>query len=161
MSAVWVPAQGNRLVSELVVGDLTAEQIWCWLASPPLWPFCHGGISDVSAGSALTSGALFRCTIGGQPLYGEVTQYEPPRRLTWRSGDSQFIWRIEYLRRGSRNSAGGGIRLRAEVRRQGRVKIDTAIDADWVQRWLDGLVAAARSGHPAEHRVITGPGTRA
>jgi hypothetical protein len=147
MSAVWVPAQGNRVINELIAGDLTAEQVWCWLAAPLLWPFYHDRISDVTAGSGLTSGVLFRYAIGGEPMCCEVTVCEPPRRLAWRSGDSQYMWRIEYLR-------GGGIRLRAELRCHGR----SATDASFVQQWLDGLVDAARSGDPAEHRVVTGTG---
>jgi len=150
MSAVWVPAQGNRLINEVVVGDLTAEQVWCWLVSPLLWPFYHGGISDVIAGSSLSVGALFRYTIGGQELDGEVTECEPPRRLVWRSTTSRHIWVIENLHR-------GGLRVCAELHSHGR----SATDAGSVQQWLDGLVAAARSGDPTEHRVITGPGTRA
>ncbi|HEX6527509.1 MAG TPA: SRPBCC family protein [Streptosporangiaceae bacterium] len=135
------------MINEVVVGDLTAEQVWRWLASPLLWPFYHGGISDVTTGSGLSVGALFRYTMAGQQLDGEVTECEPPRRLVWRSAESQHIWVIENLRR-------GGIRVQAELRGHGR----SATDAGSVQQWLDGLVAAARSGDPTEHRVVTSAG---
>ncbi len=163
-----VPLQGNRLISEVFAGDLAAEQVWCWLASPRLWPFYHGGISDAAvtdgAGSVLTPGARFGFTAGGQLLHGEITGCEPPHRLAWRvrpagppgqpgSADTLHIWLIEALRR-------GGVRIRVELRQPRRSLTEASSARAMHQQWLDGLVAAARSGDPAEHRVNFSSGSR-
>ncbi len=153
----YLPGTTDNFVSnEVIVGGLSAEQVWPHLSNLEKWPHYYHHATDVApegdGPGELYAGARFHFTAFELTLQAEVTEYVAPAdgepgRLTWRawakeepeeSIDVLHGWLLEDL-------PGGRVRILTQesqigwpARTMANTHPNPMLNAH--QDWLDGLV---------------------
>lgn len=161
--AGFVPGHTDNFVSnEVVVGGLSAADIWPLLATPSRWPTYYANSANVrfvdDRGPELRDGDLFHFETFGFPVAAQCNEYVAPAagtagRVAWHGWageqgapdrlDVHHAWLVEDL-------DGGRVRILTQETQTGQPAIALR-DAkpnpmlNGHQDWLDGLVAAARA----------------
>ncbi|HAE67576.1 SRPBCC domain-containing protein [Sphingobacterium siyangense] len=149
----------NYCSNEVIIKDLSAEEIWPYLNNPFAWPKYYGNSSDVEfdngGGPEFSSNSRFRFKTFGFPIEAEITEYLPPAngepaRISWHGwaeGDEEtrldviHAWLIE-------NLEGDRVRILTQESQIGKPALELAAQKpnpmiNGHQDWLDGLVMAA------------------
>ena len=123
------------------------EAVWAALIDAARWPDFYANARNVRVDGLLREGLTFRWTTLGVPVTTTITVCEPPHRLTWR-GDTWYgrgchTWIFE--------PTDAGCHLVTEEVQRGLVPTIAGFHLQrqllhWHQRWLEGLVEAARLG---------------
>lgn len=131
--------------------DLAPEQIWPWLVRPRRWPELYDNASDIRTPTPeLALGTRFSWRTLGVSVTTEVEVLVPYEQLAWRGtgllgAKGYHAWVLERRESGTRfitEETQRGIipsLMHARLRRN----LHAAH-----QRWLEGLVRAARTGPP-------------
>jgi hypothetical protein len=159
----YLPGTTDNFVSnEVIVANLSASQIWPFLADITKWESYYSNCSQItppSSGPFLSQGDKFSfSTFGFPPLPSEVLESVAPTtgkpgRLAWRAeneGDEEskidvyHAWIVEDLE-------GGRVRILTQESQIGKPARELAAKKpnpmlNGHQEWLDGLVGAARKG---------------
>jgi hypothetical protein len=144
--------------------DLAPEAIWPWLVRAARWrefySNCRGLRFVNDRGPDLRLGTEFTWWTFGVPVTTTVDVFEPNARLAWTGrglgARGHHAWLLE--RRG--NGARGGTRIVTEETQRGiapsllRAALRPGL-LHFHQRWLEGLVRAARLGHPDTVKEIS------
>jgi hypothetical protein len=131
--------------------ELPPERIWPWLVQPRRWPELYADASRVrTPAPELTLGMRFTWRTLGVRVTTVVEELVPNERLAWRGtgllgAQGYHAWVLE--------RRGGGTRFVTEETQRGLVPslLRRRLEArlrECHQRWLEGLVRAARLGHP-------------
>jgi hypothetical protein len=161
--AGFVPGHTDNFVSnEVIVGGLSAADIWALLATPSRWPTYYANSANVrfvdDRGPGLRNGDRFHFETFGFPVAARCNEYVAPAagtagRVAWHGWageqgapdrlDVHHAWLVEDL-------DGGRVRILTQETQIGQPAIALR-DAkpnpmlNGHQDWLDGLVAAARA----------------
>lgn len=149
----------NFASNELIVADLSAVDVWPFLAEARRWPSYYENSANVrfqdGAGPVLAEGTRFYFETFGFPVEAEVVEYVAPvdgepGRVAWHgwSGDGatrldvHHAWLVEDL-------SDGRVRILTQETQNGEPAKDLAKTRpnpmiNGHQDWLDGLVVAAR-----------------
>lgn len=148
----------NFVSNEVIVRDLSAQEIWPLLSNITKWETYYDNCSDItppSNGAELQKGDKFSfSTFGFPPLPSEVTESVAPRgvgspgRIAWRAElkekgfDCYHAWIVEDL-------SYGAVRILTQESQRGEPAKEIAQSKpnkmlNGHQEWLDGLVKAAR-----------------
>lgn len=161
--AGFVPGHTDNFVSnEVIVGGLSAADIWPLLGTPSCWPTYYANSANVrfvdDRGPELRDGDRFHFETFGFPVAAQCNEYVAPAagttgRVAWHGWagergapdrlDVHHAWLVEDL-------DGGRVRILTQETQIGQPAIALR-DAkpnpmlNGHQDWLDGLVAAARA----------------
>ncbi|QES88199.1 SRPBCC family protein [Rhizosphaericola mali] len=151
----------NFCSNELIVKDLSAEEVWKYLNNTTAWPQYYKNASDIefldsNEGSELFENARFRFKTFGFPIEAEITEYQTPTdknpgRISWHGWaegneetrlDVIHAWLIENL---SENR----VRILTQESQIGKPAKDLAVTKpnpmiNGHQDWLDGMVDYAK-----------------
>lgn len=160
--AGYLPGTTDNFVSnEVIVGGLTAAQVWPLLSNAPAWPSYYANSANVrfhdGKGPQLEHGAQFYFETFGFPVDAACTEYVAPAdgmpgRVAWHGWageagsaerlDVHHAWLVEDL-------PGGRVRVLTQETQNGapaealaRTRPNPMLNGH--QDWLDGLIAAAR-----------------
>lgn len=160
--AAYLPGKTDNYVSnEIIVANLSAEQVWLYLVDTRAWPAYYDNASDIrfkdGKGPQLVDGSRFRFTTFGFPVEAQVVEFIPPSAGTpgriawhgWVEGDAQHrldvhhAWLIE-------NLSGGRVRILTQEAQQGAPARDLAGARpnpmlNKHQEWIEGLAKAAKT----------------
>lgn len=152
----------NFCSNEVIVTDITAEEVWPLLAMPARWPEYYANSANAqfydNAGPLLASGIRFSFETFGFHVEAQVTECVPPvkgeaARLAWHgwSGeegtaerlDVLHAWLIEML-------PGNRLRILTQETQNGNPAKELAVAKpnpmiNGHQEWLVGLITAAKS----------------
>lgn len=159
----YLPGMTDNFVSnEVIIYNLTAEQVWKYLNDTSKWESYYNNVSDISFhnmnGTELSEGAHFRFNTFGFPIEAEVLECEPPinnkpARLAWHGWEEgatapdtlhvHHAWLIE-------NLPGNRVRVLTQETQNGKDAKEMAVAKpnpmiNGHQDWLDGLVKAAKA----------------
>ena len=159
----YIPGFTENFVSnEIIVASLTAAQVWPLLSQAHRWPTYYNNSANVRyqdhAGPDLQDGVRFYFETFGFPVEAQCIECVAPTagspgRIAWHGwageGDTRLdvhhAWLIEDL-------SGGRVRILTQETQKGKpaqglAKARPNPMINGHQDWLDGLVAAARSGN--------------
>lgn len=164
-SIIWpkeyLPGKTDNFCSnEVIVKNLTAEDVWPYLADATKWPEYYLNASDIKfyniPGPVLREGAKFRFTTFGLLVESEVVEFvEPtenePGRIAWHGWcdgteeeklDVHHAWLIENLSEGRVRILTQETQIGIPAQKMAIEKPNPMINAH--QDWLDGLVNIAK-----------------
>lgn len=160
--ARFTPGETDNFVSnEVVVKDLTINELWQQLTNTAAWESYYANVSKISfrdgSGPVLTAKARFNFTTFVFPVIAEVITFVPPQKgqaahLAWSGvieGDAEqklevvHAWLLEEL-------PGGRVRVLTQESQIGKPAKDMAVAKpnpmlNAHQDWLDGLVRSTRA----------------
>ncbi len=162
--AGYIPGFTDNFASnEVIVAGLSAADIWPYLADATRWPSYYTNSANIrfldGKGPVLAEGTRFYFETFGFPVDAECVEYAAPAegqpgRVAWHGWageegaddrlDVHHAWLVEDLPQGR-------VRILTQETQKGKPARDLAATRpnpmiNGHQDWLDGLVAAARSG---------------
>lgn len=149
----------NYVSNEVIIPNLSAAEVWPFLADATKWPEYYENASDIIfyniEGPVLNNGARFRFTTFGLLVEAEVVEFEAPTegkpgRIAWHGWcdgteeeklDVHHAWLIE-------NLEGNRVRILTQETQIGKPAQNMAVELpnpmlNAHQAWLDGLVKIA------------------
>ncbi len=155
----YMPGTTDNFVSnEKIVANMTAEEVWKYLADTSMWPKYYSNASDIhfynEPGPNLTANTRFRFNTFGFVVEAEVLEYEAPvdgkpGRVAWHgwSGETEdakldvyHAWLIENLSEGRVRILTQESQIGKPAKELANTKPNPMINGH--QEWLDGLVDA-------------------
>lgn len=152
----------NYASNEIIIPNLTAEEVWPYLDNTSEWSKYYSNASDIHfynvLGPNLSAGVRFRFTTFGLIVEAEVVEYEPPTegkpaRVAWHGWvegseeealDVHHAWLIE-------NLTGERVRILTQetqigkpAQKMAKQRPNPMINAH--QEWIEGLADAASKG---------------
>lgn len=157
----YLPGHTDNFVSnEVIVSNLSVQDIWPFLVNAHLWPSYYGNASDIDLNGAkrLELNLVFFFKTFGFPVNAQVVEYAPPKdhqpaRIAWHGWagepdssdrlDVHHAWLIE-------NLPYDRVRILTQETQIGRPAQELAHTKpnpmlNGHQDWLDGLVKIAKS----------------
>lgn len=158
----FVPGFTDNYVSnEVIVSDISTEDVWPFLSQPALWPTYYNNASDVlihdGKGPELALGDSFFFRTFGFPVPARVVEFVrpvkgQPARIAWHGWageegapdrlDVHHAWLIEDLSAGRVRILTQETQIGAPARELAAAHPNPMINGH--QDWLNGLVSAAR-----------------
>lgn len=150
----------NFCSNELIIKDLSTQEIWKYLVNPFAWPLYYTNATDIelldTEAKELYNNVRFRFKTFGFPIEAQVTEYTPPRanepaRLAWHGWaegneetrlDVIHAWLIEDLSDNRVRILTQESQIGKPAQQLAKVKPNPMINGH--QDWLEGLVQAAK-----------------
>lgn len=154
----YLPGYTDNFASnEIIVANLTAEEVWVYLHDTSKWESYYANVADIkfynTTGTILEKGTHFRFSTFGFPIEAEVLEYVAPTNSTpgrlawhgWEEGSTKegtlhvhHAWIIE-------NLSEGRVRVLTQETQNGDAAKEMAVEKpnpmiNGHQDWIEGLV---------------------